>query len=289
MRILLLGATGSIGRAVLAELSAQGHDVLALARSNTSQRSLREQGVDVLRGDLRSPRAWSAALAKVDAIVHVAATFTDDMGAVDRAVVDAMIEACPIRRSKPRFIYTGGCWLYGATGDEIADEDRPFDPIPAFAWAVENARRLMQSGCFSTSVVHPAMVYDRDGGVFSRFLEKAKRGDPIEVWGALETRWPLVHRDDLGRAYGLVLAQGRDGHHYNVAAEESVPVGRIVDALGSRFGLTRPPIVRSREEVVAEQGDWAVGPTLDQGMSSRKIRTELGWVPAHIDACAEIG
>lgn len=288
MRVLLLGGTGSIGSAVLGQLRARGHAVLALARSSNSERLLREQNVEVLRGDLRSPHAWSGVIQDVEAIVQAAVTFTEDMGTVDRNFVEAMIGAAEKSGCQPRFIYTGGCWVYGETGDEIADENRAFNPIPAFAWMVENAQILMRAGCFSTSVVHPAMVYDREGGVFSRFLSKAERGGPIEIWGSPEARWPLVHRDDLARAYCLVLEQGLNGEHYNVAAEESVPVGKIVSAIASRFRLSSSPIVRSRDEVVAEQGDWAVGPTLDQGMSSRKIRRELGWSPEHCDACSEI-
>src|SRR5437016_5034036 len=42
-----------------------------------------------------------------------------------------------------RLIYTGGCWLFGATGDELATEETPFRPLPAFAWMVPQLRRVL--------------------------------------------------------------------------------------------------------------------------------------------------
>jgi len=91
MRVLLLGATGSIGRPVLRELIENGHSVLALARSETAEGTLRREAADVLRGDLREPAPWTPAVREVDAIIHTAATFTDDMAKVDRGVMDALI------------------------------------------------------------------------------------------------------------------------------------------------------------------------------------------------------
>ena len=105
----------------------------------------------------------------------------------------------------------------------------------------------------------------------------------------MQTRWPLVHRDDLAVAYRLALEAGEPGQSYNVAAQSGVAVGDIVSRLMTRFDLRIPPQVRSVDDVVAEHGDWAVGPTLDQRMSGRKIRDRLGWTPRNMDVLAEIG
>ena len=286
MNILLLGATGSIGGAILPELLGAGHAVTGLARSEQAAQAILAAGGSILPGDLRAPEGWALAVWDFDAVIHAAATFTEDMGAVDARVLDALMAACAGRDTPLRLIYTGGCWLYGATGDAVADETTPFDPIPAFAWMVENAARALAFEGFATSVIHPAMVYWRDGGVISRFLEQARQGGPVEVWGSAETRWPMVHRADLARAYRLVLESGVAGEHYNVAVEDGVPVGALVDAIARRFGVSSAPVIRSVSSVVAEHGAWAVGPTLDQRMGATKIRTALGWVPAHADACA---
>lgn len=284
MRVLILGATGSIGHPLMKELLENGHSVVALARSPSSEERLRLCNAEVVRGDLRQPGRWAATVQDVDAIIHAAATFTDDMGEVDRALIEALMNQAAKSEIKRRFIYTGGCWLYGATHDRRATESSALNPIAAFSWMVENARTLEEARVFDLNIVHPAMVYDSDGGVFTRFIEKAKRGEAIEVWGSLETRWPLVHRLDLAVAYRLVLERGHSGEAYNVASECGVRVGDIVESILRKYRVFQAPRVRSVQEVVAEHGNWAVGPTLDQQMSADKIAAELGWSPRFSNA-----
>jgi len=279
MKVLVLGATGSIGTAVARELAGHAHTVLALCRSDTSERDLKALGYETLRGDLRRPEDWAGAVREVDGVIQAAVTFTEDMGDVDRGVVDALIAAAPPSTPPVRFVYTGGCWLYGATGDGIATEDSPFNPIPSFAWMVENGGRLIASGKFSTAVIHPAMVYHRAGGVFTRFLEKAEAGAPIEVWGGPETRWPLIHRDDLAVAYRLLLENPDLKGHFNASAQTGVPVGEIVKAVAAKYDAPLEVVIRSKEELVAEHGAWAEGPTLDQQMASDKLRRACHWRP----------
>ena len=285
MKVLLLGATGLIGSAILPQLHHHGHTVLALARSDDAKRQLVSNGVDVLRGDLRNPRKWSNAIQQVDAVIHVAATFTDDMGDIDREVIKALITAGDNIHQAIRFIYTGGTWLYGDTGGVIATEKTAFKPISSFAWMLENSALLIQAPCFITNIIHPAMVYVQDGGAFSNLMPKDGR---VEIWGAPEVRWPLVHADDLAVAYRLVLESDARGESYNVCTEQGLRQEDIANVISKRFDLQTNPLVRSRESLVAERGQWAEGPTFDQCLSSEKIRMSLGWKPMHTNALSAL-
>ena len=288
MRILILGATGYIGSAVLENLIEHHHSVLALARTAKAEKYLAEMGAQVLPGDLRAPQAWSHAIRQVDAVIHLAATFSEDMGEVDRALVDALTAEAMKGSRTIRFLYTGGCWLYGETGERVASEDSPFNPLPAFAWMLENFRTVLAAPCFDGILLHPAMVYDRNGGAVARFVSGAKETRTIEVTGSLKTRWPLVHREDLARAYRLALTEAVPGEAYNIAAEEGVPVGEIVRVIARRFGVRRATLLRSVPDVVAELGTWAAGPALDQQMCAEKARATLGWRPQKTDALREL-
>jgi uncharacterized protein YbjT (DUF2867 family) len=108
MHVLLLGATGLIGSAIVPELLEHGHSILALALSSEAQDNLQTKGVDIIRGDIRKPDAWSEVIHAVDAVIHVAATFTNDMGEVDKKLVQALINAGEKNDYSIRFIYTGG-------------------------------------------------------------------------------------------------------------------------------------------------------------------------------------
>lgn len=284
MKVLILGGTGSIGSAVTPELVAQGHEVIGLCRSDTSAQKLVKMGALPHFGDLADPETWSAPLAQVDAVIQLAITFEEDMGAVDAAAM-AAIQAEARRRQDPlRLIYTGGCWLYGETRDRVACEASPQRPISAFAWMQETAEALLRDKSLSCCVIHPAMVYHEDGGgAFTRMIERAQRGIPFEVWGSLNTRWPLVHRRDLARAYGMLLTQQQLTGHFNVAAQSGVKVRDILTEVARRHQHDASYVVRSRKHLMFKYGAWAEGPTLDQQMSATRIAQACNWQPEYRD------
>jgi nucleoside-diphosphate-sugar epimerase len=148
---------------------------------------------------------------------------------------------------------------------------------------VKNAKRLMGTPSLSTAVVHPAMVYHADGGVFDRFLGDAREGRAIEIWGSPDTRWPLIHRSDLARAYCDLLERPELTGHFNAVAEQGVRVGDIARTIAQAFDNTLSPSIASVDEVVAQHGAWAKGPTLDQQMSAAKLRAATGWTPEVVD------
>lgn len=284
MQVFILGGTGTIGTAVVAELVSRNHQVLALSRSDKSDEVLMSAGATPFRGDLTKPGHWADVAVSSDAIIQAAATFGEDMGDVDAKAIKALAQAAETQSDPTRLIYTGGCWLYGETGDEIAMEDRPFDPLPAFSWMVTHAQMLLEEPNLRTAVVHPAMVYDmRDGGVFHRFLSAAKAGQRTEIWGSEATRWPLIESSDLARVYCDLVERSDLVGYFNAVAEEGVTVGRIASVISEAYGSPIEPVIRTVDEVVKENGAWAKGPTLDQQMSARKLHSIVGWQPQFTD------
>ncbi len=125
MRVLVLGGTGSIGSAVVTTLLQRGHEVIALARSDESTRRLSRMSATVLPGDVRMPEQWIAAADDADAVIHAATDFGSDMAGMDQTLMDALLPRLSGNARGQLFLYTGGCWLYGATGDAIATESSP--------------------------------------------------------------------------------------------------------------------------------------------------------------------
>jgi nucleoside-diphosphate-sugar epimerase len=289
VRVLVLGGTGSIGSAVVGELIRQGHEVCGLARSDASAEVLRKSGATTMAGDIASPEQWAARLPLVDAVIHAACDFSPAMGEIDRRLLDMLLPQLAAQPKKPRFIYTGGGWLFGATGDELATEQTPFRPLPAFAWMVPQLQRIVGSRGIDGIVIHPAMVYASDGGVFSRFARDAVERDWVRVVASEQVRWPLVHREDLASLYALALQRAPAGSSYIGASIEGLAVGRIARAFADRFGTGhREPQIVSADAIAAELGDWAKGYAMDQRLSGAKAQRELGWKPKHLDPEAEI-
>lgn len=284
----MLGGTGSIGAAVVDALLARHHEVSALARSRAAAARIEARGAQALSGDIRAPDAWIAAVDRVDAVVQVAGDFAPDAGSVERALIEALLP--PLARSDGRrtFIYTGGCWLYGPTGDAIATEDSPFNTPPAWAWMVDHLQIVLTATNIRGIVIHPAMVYERDGGVLARFRDDLATLGTVRIVGDEAVRWPLVHRADIGMLYALALERGASGCAYNGAAVASVPVGILAKAMARRAGVSALPLILSADEVAAELGEWARGYAIDQRMSGERARRELGWIPGHTDPLSDI-
>jgi nucleoside-diphosphate-sugar epimerase len=289
VRVFVLGGTGSIGAPTVRGLIERGHDVWALARSDVSAAKLGESGATPVAGDIASPEHWAGRLPHVDAVIHAACDFSPAMGAIDARLLDVLLPSLAAQPAKPRLIYTGGGWLFGATGGDIATEQTPFRPLPAFAWMVPHLRRILEAPEIDGIVIHPAMVYTPDGGVFSRFVRDAAEGEAIGVAESEAVRWPLVHGEDLANLYALALEHAPAGSSYIGAAIDGLAVGRIARAFAGRFGTRRQmPQIVSSNAIANELGEWARGYALDQRLSGAKARRDLGWKPTHLDPEGEI-
>src|SRR4051812_4920990 len=110
MHILITGATGQVGSAVLDTLLRAGHQVTTLVRTPHKAEALTLRGATPLIGDLGTPASYASAAAEADAIVHAA--FDEKNGeALDRIAVDALL-ASATRRTEAglpsALIYTSG-------------------------------------------------------------------------------------------------------------------------------------------------------------------------------------
>jgi nucleoside-diphosphate-sugar epimerase len=289
VRVFVLGGTGSIGLPIVRELVKGGHDVWALARSDVAAARLAELGATPVAGDIASPARWVTSLRPIDAVIHAACDFSSAMGAIDARLLDLLLPSLAAQPNRTRFIYTGGGWLFGATGNDVAAEQTPFRPLPAFAWMVPQLARILGAREIDGIVIHPAMVFESAGGVFHRFARDAVEADAIRVVESEAVRWPLVHRDDLANLYILALEHAPAGSSYIGAAVDGLAVGRIARAFARRFRTMRlEPRIVSADAIATELGEWARGFALDQQLSGARARSDLGWKPMHLDPEGEI-
>ena len=216
MKVLVLGGTGSIGTAVVEALIRHRHEVLGLARTDVAAERLSSAGAPAVRGDIRSPQEWASVVDSVDAVIQVADDFTADAEAIGRNLISVLLNRLEPRTRPPltAYIYTGGCWLYGNTGDRVATEDSPFDPPAEWAWSIDQLNTILRASQVRGVVIHPAMVYERDSGVLAHFRDDLLKSGRVRVFGHDQVRWPLVHRADIGELYALVLEQAPRGESY---------------------------------------------------------------------------
>lgn len=127
MRVLITGATGYIGSAIVSELIAAGHQVTGLARSDASSEALIAAGAAVARGSLDDLAALRAGAASADGVIHAAFTNvspTTDFAAACQADVAAIsaLGAGLEGTGKP-LVITSGTGLVGVPGRAATEED----------------------------------------------------------------------------------------------------------------------------------------------------------------------
>src|SRR6476619_937866 len=115
MQVLLTGATGYIGSAVLDAMIKGGHRVTALVRDPEKAERLSAKGATPIIGELGLPKTYTNAVKAADAVVHAALESSPRGVAKDREALVAMLSAqaeASRADGKPRvFIYTSGLWV----------------------------------------------------------------------------------------------------------------------------------------------------------------------------------
>src|SRR5260370_29007038 len=129
MNVFLTGASGYIGSVVAEAVSAAGHSVTGLARSDGAAGKMSLKGITPWRGDLTSLAALAEAAKAADGVIHAGTT---NDGRLDREAVRAMLDTLS-GAGKP-FIYSSGIWVFWNTGDMPADELSPLNPTSLVAW-----------------------------------------------------------------------------------------------------------------------------------------------------------
>lgn len=282
MTLLLTGATGYIGSAVLDALIADGHDVLAVVRSEASAERVASAGATAIVGDVTDAAWFARVLADTDGAIHAAAPDAD-AAAFNTAVVDAAVQA--YAGTAKRFVLTSGVWEFGA-GEALAD-DGPLAPPALVAWRVPIEERLLASG-IDAVIVAPGVVYGHGRGLVGLVTDGPRTADgELTLVGDGEQRWSLVHVDDLARLYVTALtnpqASGRvlgvDGSPTTVRT-----IAEAAAAASGAPGVAVEPVEATRERLGAAFADALL---LDQAADGAKARS-LGWTPARASVLDEI-
>ncbi|HTS02544.1 MAG TPA: NAD-dependent epimerase/dehydratase family protein [Thermoanaerobaculia bacterium] len=279
MRIFVTGATGHVGFRVATALRRRGHSVLGLSRTDAGAARLERHEIHAVRGTLQDPGTWKGAEA-CSTLVHAAADYTTDTMALDRAAVNALLSLAGRGTGPKTVVYTSGVWVYGSTGDALADETSPLAPLPMSLARVETEKAVLGARGVKGLVLRPGCVYGYGGSLTAPWFAGAAAGK-IEVVGDGSNRWATVHADDCAEAYARTVESGRAGEVFNVTDRSRAPLRRLVIAAvrAAGFGgeIRWIPLAEARTTM----GDFATALAVEQHVDSRKAVHQLGWQPSH--------
>ncbi len=297
--VVLTGATGFIGRAVLAQLVELAMPVRALAHRAASVRT--DVPVEWHVGDIRDHEMWNRLLSGAGSIIHLASAGVADLGAVTENVETNLLAFAAMMRAARkhhlrRVILAGSCFEYGRSGETIVDRGlRETDPLgPTNVYAATKASVTLLAGPLSddlkleTVVLRPFHVYGVDEPacrLIPAVLSMARAGGDVCTTAGEQIR-DLVHLTDVARAFvAAILAPSvRDSDAYlsifNIGTGVATSLADVIRRLASlcelkperiRLGVV-PYRPREMWRLVADPTrarlllDWTPRVTLDEGL-----------------------
>ena len=291
MRVFLAGASGAIGRRLVPQLSAAGHEVTGTTRTPEKAGLLRELGAEPVVLDCRDPEALRQAVlgASPDAIVNQLTDLPEkyDFRRVERMTASTnelrlsstrtLLDAAR-ELGSARLIWQSICFAYESQGDWVLNEDAPLlgagfaRAIPEMEGIVIDAGGLvLRYGYFYGPGTHFA-----SGGSIAEQVRKRR----FPIVGDGSGRFSFVHIDDAASATVAALERGAPGA-YNVCDDHPAPIREWVPAYARELGAKPPRRVPLWLVKLLAGRTAASGATQLRGASNAKAKRELGWRPAH--------
>ncbi|PNG95715.1 SDR family oxidoreductase [Streptomyces malaysiensis] len=287
MRIFVTGASGWIGSALVPELIDAGHQVIGLARSDSSAAALTAAGAEVVRGTLDDLDVLGTATAAADGVIHLAfkhdIAFTGDyQGAAeaDRRAVDTFADA--LAGTDRPFVLASG--LVGLKSGQVSTErDTPtVNGTPAsLRSATATAALALASRGVRSSVVRlsPTCHGEGDNGFMAHLVATARAKGVSGYLGDGDQRWPAVHRLDAARLFRLAVEKAPAGAVLHGVAEEGIALRDIAEVIGRHLDV---PTASVAPEAAAEHFTWLSDfVALDSPASNALTRELLDWRPTH--------
>ncbi|EME71974.1 nucleoside-diphosphate-sugar epimerase [Paramagnetospirillum caucaseum] len=252
--VLVTGATGFVGAAIVRALLARGEAVRVLARPTSDRRNVANLHVEVVEGRLEDAASLRKAMEGCRVLIHTAADYriwVPDPAAMMMANVEGTraLMTAALAEGVERVVYTSSVATLGHVEGGTADEDTPSDisdkvgPYKQSKFLAEEVVRRMvaEQGlpaviCNPSTPVGPGDVKPTPTG---RMIVEAASG---RMPAYVDTGLNIVHVDDVAEGHLLALDKGRIGERYILGGDNLT----LADILNRIAGITggRPPLMK---------------------------------------------
>jgi 2-alkyl-3-oxoalkanoate reductase len=296
MRVFVAGAAGAIGRQLLPQLAAQGHQVTAATRSPAKLALLRELGAEPVVVDGLDAVAVGEAVARAEpeAVIHQMTSLAGSLNLrrFDRVFAatnrlrtegtDHLLAAAAAAGAR-RFVaqsYTG--WTNIRSGTPVKSEEDPLDLDPP-AWQQETLAAIsrLERTVLAAAPMHPVVL--RYGSFYgpgaSDDLVSLVRKRRVPIIGDGAGIWSFLHIHDAAAATVAALGHGGPGV-YNVVDDEPASVAEWLPFLARAVGAKAPLRVPTWLGRLAAGEVGVSMMTQIRGSSNARAKRELGWRPA---------
>ncbi|HEX6665425.1 MAG TPA: NAD(P)-dependent oxidoreductase [Solirubrobacterales bacterium] len=297
MRVFVAGASGAIGRPLVRQLVAAGHEVTGMTRREERAEEIRDAGAEAVVCDVFDAAALEAAVvaARPQAVVHALTALppkfnprSDYLAPTNRVRTEGTRNLLAAARAAgaQRVVAESVAFFYRPEGDWVKDEEAPTnDQAPGnFGAAVEAIldleRQVLQAEGLEGVVLRFGWFYG-PGTYFgtggSSWEDVRKRRYPIV--GAGTGTFSFIHIEDVAGAFLAAIERGSGA--YNVVDDQPAPLHEWLPVYAEAIAAKRPrrvPAWLARLVAGKAMADAALSM---RGASNAKAKRELGWTPAH--------
>jgi nucleoside-diphosphate-sugar epimerase len=300
MRVFVAGATGAIGRPLVAQLRQAGHEVAGTTRSPERAETVRALGAEPVIVDALDTEALRAAVieARPEVVVNQLTSLPDRLnyrkqeetfGATTelRAKAGPALAGAAAQAGARRLIVQSVCFYYASNGTPAhAEDDRllqlpPDTPGSRGLIAVEALERATLETPGIEGVV---LRYGYFYGPRTHYAKDGAWGDDVRrrrypIIGGGTGIFSFIQIDDAASA--TLAALDRGSGIYNVCDDDPAPMSEWLPAFAQAVGAKRPRRVPVWLAGLVAGRQAAVMATKVEGASNERAKRELGWQPRY--------
>lgn len=248
MRILIIGATGFIGRALMKELDNAGHHPVAVSRDARKAREILGSQAEIVEWDGQSPDVLAEHIGVAQAIVNLAGENIASGRWTSRRkkqISESRIktgglltEAMRLSTSKPEIlVQASATGFYGTPIEKPADENQPSGTGFLAGLTREWESSVGSAGIFVKRmvVIRTGLVLGRDEGLLKKMLIPF-RFYCGTVLGSGKQWMSWIHFSDEVRAIRFLIESAESTGPYNLTAPEPVSMKAFVNTMGKTLG-----------------------------------------------------
>lgn len=253
---LVLGGAGFIGSHLAEALLQAGHRVRIFDRPHLDRLPgfLQRREFEVFTGDFLNPRSLSPALEGSEIVFHLVSTTLpktsndNPMYDVESNVMGTLrlLELCRQQRVRKMVFASSGGTVYGVPRSVPIDESHPTDPTCSYGihkLAIEKYLQLNHRlHGLDYCVVRPANLYgprqrlDIAQGAVAVFLDRALRGQPIQVWGDGSVVRDYLYVGDAAEALVKAAAYQGEPKVFNLGSGVGTSLKQLINEIEALLG-----------------------------------------------------
>lgn len=301
MKVLVAGATGAVGRALVPVLRRRGHQVFGTTRSQSNAQVVHAMGAEpvIMDGLNRTEVLEAVGRVQPGAIVHQMTSlasmknlkhFDQEFALTNRLRTegtDHLIAAASEAGTGRLVVQSFTGWPNAREGGPVKNESDPLDPAPPRQMLqTQSAIRELESKVLAARNLQGIVL--RYGSFYGPGTSISSNGDLVEmvrqrkmpIVGRGGGVWSFIHIDDVAAATALAVESGPSGI-YNIVDNDPAPVCVWLPELARILGARPPRTVPAwiARFLIGESGVFMM--TKIRGSSNDKAKRQLAWAPVY--------